>query len=172
MSPHHGGYAARSIYGHGRPGSYTNMTNYGHFNSSGYMGHQAGMVNPYFSSHGQQTGSGEGYGVHQVQHMGMMGQSHHRHPSGMVSRGGSQHCASPAGQEHYGAVYPGQGSPTRMHLQHQGHASHPQVPVPPHPMRQTNAQQNPQEVADNILQMASAYPSNQTVSVRNENWNT
>ncbi|XP_059170062.1 uncharacterized protein LOC131951720 [Physella acuta] len=37
--------------------------------------------------------------------------------------------------------------------------------VPQHPMRHTTAQQNPQEVADNILQMASAYPSNQTVQV-------
>ncbi|KAH9489591.1 hypothetical protein Btru_037583 [Bulinus truncatus] len=37
--------------------------------------------------------------------------------------------------------------------------------VPQHPMRHQTTQQNPQEVADNILQMASAYPSNQTVQV-------
>ncbi|CAL1540635.1 unnamed protein product [Lymnaea stagnalis] len=37
--------------------------------------------------------------------------------------------------------------------------------VPQHPMRHPTTQQNPQEVADNILQMASAYPSNQTVQV-------
>uniref|UniRef100_A0A2C9LLA5 PHD-type domain-containing protein n=1 Tax=Biomphalaria glabrata TaxID=6526 RepID=A0A2C9LLA5_BIOGL len=37
--------------------------------------------------------------------------------------------------------------------------------VPQHPMRHPTNQQNPQEVADNILQMASAYPSNQTVQV-------
>ena len=163
MGQHHGAVGGRGqgMYGQARPGPY-NVPNYGHYNSPGYMGHQGGMVNPYYNSHGQMPGSAEGYNMHQAQHMGMMGPNHQRHALG--SRGGAQHCASPAGQDHYGAAYPGQGSPSRMHLQHQGHSSHPQVPVPQHPMRQTNTQQNPQEVADNILQMASSYPSNQTVS--------
>ncbi|GFR74182.1 retinoic acid-induced protein 1 [Elysia marginata] len=166
MSPHHGGAAAaRGMYSQGRPGTYGLA--YGHYNSSGYMGHQHGhnMVNPYYNSHNQVPGSVEGYNMHHAQHMAMMGPGQQRHPSMMASRGGSHHCTSPASQDHYGAAYSGQGSPTRMHLQHQGHSSHSQVPVPPHPMRQTNAQQNPQEVADNILQMASSYPSNQTVQV-------
>ncbi|RUS89003.1 hypothetical protein EGW08_003250 [Elysia chlorotica] len=167
MSHHQGDFTARGMYGHIRPGTYPNMPNYGHFNSSGYMGHQGGMVSPYYNSHGQQSTPAEGYGMHHSQHLAMMGQSHNaaRQPSGMAPAAGSQHCVSPTGQDSYGTAYPGQGSPSRMQLQHQGHASHPQVPVPPHPMRQTNAQQNPQEVADNILQMASSYPSNQTVQV-------
>ena len=37
------------------------------------------------------------------------------------------------------------------------------VPPPHHHLRNSTGQQNPQQVADNILQMASAYPSHHTV---------
>lgn len=41
------------------------------------------------------------------------------------------------------------------------------VPPPPHHhLRNSSGQQNPQQVADNILQMASSYPSQHTVSIK------
>ncbi|GFO33182.1 transcription factor 20 [Plakobranchus ocellatus] len=168
MLPQHGGGGSRNMYGQSGVSPY-GMTNYGHYNTSSHMHHQGGMVNPYYNSHGQVPGPTEGhhgYNIHHQHHMGMMSPGHQRHPSVAGSRGGGQHgSTASAGQDHYGGAYPGQSSPSRMPLQHPPHSSHPQVPVPPHPMRQTNTQQNPQEVADNILQMASAYPSNQTVQV-------
>ncbi|KAL8565498.1 hypothetical protein ACOMHN_049474 [Nucella lapillus] len=49
--------------------------------------------------------------------------------------------------------------------QSQGGAGVRMVPPPHHHLRNTSGQQNPQQVADNILQMASSYPIHHTVQV-------
>ena len=71
------------------------------------------------------------------------------------------------GSQQQHPTHPPHGSQQKPPAQQQ-HGSQPVLsgshPVPQHPMRHPTTQQNPQEVADNILQMASSYPSNHTVS--------
>lgn len=100
----------------------------------------------------------------------------------------AQHASSPHGmpaqQSHPNSSVQGQGhqettvttSPTATMTGRQAESRTPTAAarsgsgshqIPHHPMRLQTAPQNPQEVADNILQIASSYPSNQTVSYMN-----
>ncbi|CAG5114814.1 unnamed protein product [Candidula unifasciata] len=99
----------------------------------------------------------------QPPHMGIMqNQGHHSITNQPIHGQASQHAHStghsmPQGGPHQNSGgYASQSSPHMLPRAHH---------VPQHPMRHTTTQQNPQEVADNILQMASSYPSNQTVQV-------
>lgn len=123
--------------------------------------HRGGMSNqPPTYSHSQPN-------LHMQQpHMEMMaGQGHQAVPSQAVQPPmASQSMHGQSGQLPHnsghsmplqsGSSYSGQNSPHMIPRTHH---------VPQHPMRHPATQQNPQEVADNILQMASSYPSNQTV---------
>ncbi|KAK7484693.1 hypothetical protein BaRGS_00024101, partial [Batillaria attramentaria] len=102
--------------------------------------------NPMYHGSGNSAGSSGQYGGQQYPMQG---------GSGSVAGGGMQGMSS-------GASYYNSGSAGAMG---QGSPSSKMVPPAHHHLRNTTGQQNPQQVADNILQMASSYPSHHTVQV-------
>ncbi|XP_062593343.1 uncharacterized protein LOC134254827 [Saccostrea cucullata] len=135
-----------------------NMTGY---NTQGYMNNQSSMMQQ--QSQPQQTYPGHSamYSIGQSNpYMGYGGPADQRHYqyTAMDRRGSNNYCA---------ALGPGNsnGYSNRPQPQNMSNQQVPQTMMHTH-MRHSPANQNPQEVANNILQMAaSTYMPNQTVTI-------
>lgn len=121
-----------------------------------------------------------GNSLHCQNQMNHMPASQNCSPQAAPMQGGQvSHCASPhsmsaahsnsgfqrqASAANHGMLPGAQGQQRSLTGNRSGSSIH---AIPQHPMRHPSTQQNPQEVADNILQIASSYPANQTVSYDN-----
>ena len=148
--------------------------------SGGYPvpGYDASQSHMMMASQGQMSAHSAMYQQQSQQqaYMAQQQQQQQQQQQYYASSGGGGGGSSTGGQ-YSGQTYPMQGSTSMPSLgggnqyyntgsgQSHSTSASKMVPPPHHHLRNTSGQQNPQQVADNILQLASSFPSHHTVSV-------
>ena len=140
-------------------------------------GYDAGQSHMMMAGQGQMPGHPAMYQQHSQQAFMAQQQQQHQQYYANNSSNNSGGGGGNTGAQYSGQPYPVQGSSGMAAIggnspyyntgssQGQGTGGPKMVPPPHHHLRNTSGQQNPQQVADNILQMASSFPSHHTVSV-------